>query len=101
MAAIQASEYHQVDYNGQPLTVLHGTDMTGHELAIFPGVIPARIPEPDFWPQFIITLNDLRPPMWNNAQARPHIRLDQVWNICWEINAMKQPAQYIRKLKQR
>ena len=78
MAAIRASEYHQVDYNGQPLTVLHGVDMSGYELALFPGVIPARIPEPDFWQNSSLRLTDLRPPVWHSAQARPHIRLDQV-----------------------
>ncbi len=78
MAAIRSSEYHQVDYQGQPLTVLHGVDLTGHELALFPGVIPARIPEPDFWQNSSLRLTDLRPPVWQSEQARPHIRLDQI-----------------------
>lgn len=78
MAAIRASEYHQVEYNGQALTVLHGKDLTGHELAIFPGVIPAHLPTPDFWLNSALRLTDLQPPVWHQSQARPHIRLDQV-----------------------
>ena len=78
MAAIRSSEYHQVDYLGQPLTVLHGIDLAGHELALFPGVIPSRIPDPDFWQNSPLRLTDLRPPLWQKDQARPHIRLDQV-----------------------
>ena len=78
MAAIRASEYHQVEYQGKPLTVLHGTKLAGHELALFPGMIPSRIPEPDFWQNPALRLTDLRPPSWNGKQAMPHIRLDQV-----------------------
>ncbi|WP_024872800.1 YcjX family protein [Tolumonas lignilytica] len=78
MAAIRASEYHRVDYQGQPLTILHGVDLQGHELALFPGTIPPQIPAADFWQNPALRLTDLRPPSWTLTQPRPHIRLDQV-----------------------
>lgn len=76
IAAIQSSEYHRVQYDGQPITVLHGVDLDGKEIALFPGEIPARIPEAEFWSRHQLQIPSLRPPLINGVHS--HIRLDQV-----------------------
>ena len=75
MAAIKSSEYHQVNYEGRSLTVLHGCDLQNHEIALFPGQIPDHIPDPSFWQNKSLQIPVLRPPVTQGVHT--HIRLDQ------------------------
>jgi len=75
MAAIKSSEYHQVNYEGRSLTVLHGSDLQDHEIALFPGQIPDHIPDPSFWQNKSLQIPVLRPPVTQGVHT--HIRLDQ------------------------
>ncbi len=77
LAAVRASEFHQVSYQGQPLTVLQGTDLAGEPVALFPGELPAGWPEADFWASPQLAPVTLRPRSLRREQAIAHIRMDQ------------------------
>jgi len=77
LAAVRASEFHQVTYEGQPLTVLQGIDLAGQSVTLFPGELPTGWPDAAFWAQPQLAHVALRPRPLRREQPIPHIRMDQ------------------------
>lgn len=77
LAAVRASEYHQLEHEGQPLTVLEGTTVSGETVALFPGQLPSGRPDAGFWQGQPLAYLTLRPRAMSRDRSMPHIRLDQ------------------------
>lgn len=75
-AALCATDYRQVPYQGRTISVVHGRDTTDQERAIFPGTVPAHIPDAKSWGALALQLNTWAPP--NPHEPRRHIRLDHI-----------------------
>ncbi|MEW6996670.1 YcjX family protein [Colwelliaceae bacterium BS250] len=80
IASIKATEQGQSEYQGKLLNVLRGKRSDTQQLiTIYPGTVPAKIPNIEFWQEQefkFIAFNPLTP--INEHQALPHTRLDQV-----------------------
>ncbi len=75
LAAIRATEAREVDHRGQRQPALRGTTLDGEEALLFPGEVPERLPEADFWRRQGFTFTAFRP-LPRAGGALPHIRLD-------------------------
>jgi len=75
LASIRATEAHQVDHQGEHTPALRGTTLTGEEVLVFPGEVPAKLPENEFWARQGFDFRAFRPAPRDNG-ALPHIRLD-------------------------
>ncbi|MCK2183699.1 YcjX family protein [Halomonas getboli] len=75
LAAIRATEAREVDHRGQRQPVLRGTTLEGEETLLFPGEVPAALPDAGFWRRQGFTFTAFRPQP-RDGGALPHIRLD-------------------------
>lgn len=75
-AALCATDYRQVVYQGRTMSVVHGYDAAGQERAIFPGTVPSHIPDARNWDSLALQLNVWAAP--HPHEPRRHIRLDQI-----------------------
>ncbi|MGR4069022.1 YcjX family protein [Billgrantia sp. C5P2] len=75
LAAIRATEAHLVDRKGERTPALRGTTLEGEEVLVFPGEVPARLPEAEFWARQGFDFRAFRPAP-REGGALPHIRLD-------------------------
>ncbi|MBB3330340.1 hypothetical protein BDK63_001197 [Halomonas campaniensis] len=75
LASIRASEAREVEHRGQRSPALRGTSLDGEPLLLFPGEVPDRLPDADFWARQGFHFPAFRPlPL--EGGALPHIRLD-------------------------
>ncbi|MBZ9537462.1 YcjX family protein [Modicisalibacter tunisiensis] len=77
LASIRATQSREVERQGRRFPALRGTTQAGEEALLFPGEVPAQIPEADFWQRQGFTFDHFRPlPRDARGDALPHIRLD-------------------------
>ncbi|QOR38250.1 YcjX family protein [Billgrantia diversa] len=75
LAAIRATEAHEVNHKGERTPALRGTTLEGEEVLVFPGEVPAKLPETEFWARQGFDFHAFRPAPREDG-ALPHIRLD-------------------------
>ncbi|UYG06465.1 YcjX family protein [Halomonas sp. M4R1S46] len=75
LAAIRATEAREVHHQGQRQPALRGITLAGEEALLFPGEVPSRLPDADFWARQGFTFTAFRP-LPRDAGALPHIRMD-------------------------
>ncbi|PLR40132.1 YcjX family protein [Chimaeribacter arupi] len=79
LASVQATQSGIIDYQGQPVPALKGHRLEdGAPLTVFPGEVPARLPNGAFWQQQGFHFEQFRPPALAVDTPLPHIRLDAV-----------------------
>jgi len=79
LASVQATESGMVDYQGQSMPAVKGQRLSdGQPLTLYPGDVPARLPEHQFWARQGFNFEQFRPRQMNIDQPLPHIRLDAV-----------------------
>lgn len=77
LAAIQATQNGVVNHQGNPVAALRGQRLSdGKAITVFPGDVPARLPERDFWAQQGFHFEDFRPAQMAADIPLPHIRMD-------------------------
>lgn len=77
LAAIQATEPGKVMHRGQEMSALRGTLMDNESICVFPGEVPARLPNAEFWQQQPFDFCQFRPMKTQLDEALPHIRMDK------------------------
>ncbi|KJG26594.1 nucleoside triphosphate hydrolase [Photobacterium iliopiscarium] len=77
LASIQASEPGFVNYQGKQVPALRGTDINGNAQTFFPGDVPRRLPNQDFWDKNGFDFINLRPLPQQIDEPLPHIRMDK------------------------
>ncbi len=75
LASIRATEVHEVVHQGQRTPALRGTTLDGESVLVFPGEVPSRLPEADFWRRQGFDFPAFQPAP-REGGAVPHIRLD-------------------------
>ncbi|RCV89769.1 YcjX family protein [Billgrantia montanilacus] len=75
LAAIRATETHAVEHQKQRTPALRGTTLEGEDVLVFPGEVPAQLPEAEFWARQGFDFRAFRPAP-REGGALPHIRLD-------------------------
>ncbi|AIJ10316.1 MULTISPECIES: YcjX family protein [Edwardsiella] len=79
IAAIQATQSGVVDHQGQTIPALRGERLSdGAALTVYPGEVPARLPQAAFWQQQGFHFEQFRPQRTAVDTPLPHIRMDSV-----------------------
>ncbi|OHV12869.1 YcjX family protein [Kushneria phosphatilytica] len=78
IASVRATEAREVNHEGQRQPALRGTTQSGDTVLMFPGEVPAKLPDADFWRRQGFTFHAFRPQPLPDNGALPHIRLDAV-----------------------
>lgn len=77
LASVQATELGMVDYQAQSIAALRGTLTNGEPLLFYPGDVPPRLPNADFWQKNQFEFRSFRPRETEIDEPVPHIRLDK------------------------
>lgn len=77
LASIQATEPGMVDYKGKSISALRGTLATGEPILLYPGDVPARLPNDTFWQNNHFEFRAFRPISTDIDEPLPHIRVDK------------------------
>lgn len=75
LAAIRSSEAREVEHQGRRSPALRGTGLDGEPLLLFPGEVPARLPDTAFWARQGFAFPAFRP-LPRDGGALSHIRMD-------------------------
>ena len=78
IAAIRASKPGVSEHQGEQLQVLQGQGMDGQQITLFPGDVPEKCPDDNFWQRQGFDFPKFAPPTRSNQHCLPHIRMDQV-----------------------
>lgn len=77
LASIQATQSGVIAMNGEKVPALRGERLSdGQPLTLYPGEVPARLPDPAFWQQQGFQFENFRPQRMDIDKPLPHIRLD-------------------------
>lgn len=77
LASVQATEYGMVMHNGEKMPALKGTWLADNTpLTFYPGEVPKRLPDADFWQQQGFQFESFRPLPMRMDTPLPHIRMD-------------------------
>lgn len=75
LASIRATQAREVEHQGKRTPALRGTTLEGEDVLVFPGEVPARLPDAEFWSRQGFDFRAFRPAPRENGSL-PHIRLD-------------------------
>lgn len=75
LAAIRATRTREVRQGRERLPALRGTDLEGEETLVYPGDVPASLPDAAFWQRQGFDFANFRP-LPGTTGALPHIRMD-------------------------
>ncbi|NDK98059.1 YcjX family protein [Photorhabdus bodei] len=79
LASVRATESGVIEHNGESIPALKGYRLTdGKPLTFFPGEVPRRLPEDNFWQKQGFAFEEFSPCPVNVDTPLPHIRLDTV-----------------------
>lgn len=78
LASIAATKAGFIEQAGSTYPALRGLSIDGQELTIFPGEVPARLPDNDFWDQQGFAFKEFRPLVTPLDEPLAHIRMDKV-----------------------
>ncbi|SKA47778.1 YcjX family protein [Enterovibrio nigricans] len=77
LASIQATEPGMVNHRGETIAALRGTLESGDPILLYPGDVPARLPNDEFWQNNQFEFRQFRPMASDVDEPLPHIRVDK------------------------
>lgn len=80
IAGIKTTKSGKAMHQGKPVAVIKGKQLSdGEVITLFPGAVPAQLPNQDYWQQQPFKFIEFAPPLQQNScQSISHIRMDQV-----------------------
>ncbi|OCA53554.1 YcjX family protein [Photorhabdus namnaonensis] len=79
LASVRATESGMIEHHGEKIPALKGYRLTdGKSLTFFPGEVPRRLPDDNFWQKQGFCFEEFSPCPVNVDTPLPHIRLDTV-----------------------
>ncbi len=77
LASVQATENGQITHNGSKIAALRGNRLCDNaSVTLYPGDVPARLPDEEFWQNQGFQFEEFRPPVLALDRPLPHIRMD-------------------------
>ncbi|MEX0446684.1 YcjX family protein [Xenorhabdus sp. SGI246] len=77
LASVQATESGIVVHEGEKIPAIKGNRLSDDKLlTFFPGEVPQRLPDNDFWQKQGFNFESFRPRQVNIDESLPHIRMD-------------------------
>jgi len=79
LSAVKATTAGKAIYQGKTMPVIKGVRLSDQQtITLFPGTVPAKIPDQDYWQQHPFQFIEFAPQKKEDpCQALPHFRLDQ------------------------
>lgn len=79
LASVRATESGMIEHHGEKIPALKGYRLTdGKSLTFFPGEVPRRLPDDNFWQKQGFSFEEFGPCPVDTDRPLPHIRLDTV-----------------------
>lgn len=79
IAAIRATQQVNVNQNGQQFKAIQGVRLGDRQpITLFPGTVPSKLPQPDFWQQQPFEFDQFQPQPLKQGENLPHLRMDMV-----------------------
>ncbi|OXX25059.1 YcjX family protein [Vibrio sp. V08_P9A1T1] len=77
MASIQATQAGFIDSGERTIPALQGVTLNGETLTIFPGDVPKKLPNKEYWQHQGFEFTSFKPRAFSCDEPCPHIRLDK------------------------
>ncbi len=77
IASIEATEAGYVAHDGKQVPALRGTNLDGQALTVYPGDVPAKLPDAEYWQKQGFDFQAFRPKAVSMDDPLPHIRMDK------------------------
>ncbi|MDA0147770.1 YcjX family protein [Vibrio sp. LaRot3] len=77
MASIQATKPGFIAQNGESQPALQGTTLAEQAMTVFPGEVPKKLPQANYWQQSGFEFTAFRPLQSDVDDPLPHIRMDK------------------------
>ncbi|CAH0533775.1 putative protein YcjX [Vibrio stylophorae] len=77
LASIQATKVGSVVYQGHRYPALQGIDLNGQTIQRYPGEVPAKLPNAEFWQRQGFSFLSFAPQPFEQGEKLPHIRMDK------------------------
>ncbi len=78
IASVQATRSGNVTQGSKTTPALQGTTLAGDELTLFPGEVPQKLPDADYWQEQPFAFHGFRPRPCADDEPLPHLRIDKV-----------------------
>ncbi|MCE0492452.1 YcjX family protein [Vibrio salinus] len=75
-ASIRATTSGHVTMNGKSHSAIRGLDNAGNDLTIYPGEVPKKLPDVNFWSHSKFDFTAFNPNVYEHDAPLPHIRVD-------------------------
>jgi predicted YcjX-like family ATPase len=76
VASVRATSAGKVQVDGESHFALQGTTEQGKPITLYPGEVPAKLPDSSYWNQGGFHFRSFSPPHLSRDQPLPHIRID-------------------------
>ncbi|MCF7360514.1 nucleoside triphosphate hydrolase [Vibrio diazotrophicus] len=77
MASVRATKSGHIDTNEGRVPAIQGLTEAGESLTLYPGEVPNKLPNPDFWQKSRFDFTSFRPASMNHDEPCQHIRVDK------------------------
>src|SRR5690606_23452066 len=77
MASVRATQAGFIANGSESVPAIQGHTLDGRSLTLFPGEVPKKIPDVDFWQRSGFDFTAFRPLSADWQEPLPHIRLDK------------------------
>ncbi|MGC9421469.1 YcjX family protein [Vibrio sp.] len=81
LASIRATCSGYIETNQIKSAAIQGTNLAGESITLFPGEVPKKLPQPNYWHQHQFDFVDFRPMSTDVDQPCQHIRMDKALEI--------------------
>lgn len=81
MASVRATQSGYIMQGDNKVAAIQGVTMTGESITLFPGEVPRKLPEPDYWQRQSFDFTAFRPLPTSSDEPCQHIRVDKALDI--------------------
>jgi len=81
MASVRATQSGYIETNEGKIAAIQGMTEQGQSMTLYPGEVPSKLPNPDFWLTGQFDFTSFRPAVMVNDEPCQHIRVDKALDI--------------------
>ncbi|HGF7518189.1 TPA: YcjX family protein, partial [Vibrio cholerae] len=81
MASVRATQSGYIMQGEQKVAAIQGVTLEGESITLFPGEVPRKLPDPDYWQRQAFDFTAFRPLPTAMDEPCQHIRVDKALDI--------------------
>ncbi|WP_342608655.1 YcjX family protein [Vibrio tritonius] len=81
MASVRATQSGFIAQGDGKLSAIQGATLAGETLTLYPGDVPAKLPDPDYWQRHQFDFTQFKPLTTDSDNPLAHIRVDKALEI--------------------